>query len=405
MLKKLSIPLIALSIVSALLLSACGSDEPTATPTSMPTATPPPAAGPTATPTSGPPAWEAEWEALIEAAKAEGDLIVNAGRSGPRDLKGVFDAFTAEFGIEASVGRGSGREGANRMLAEREAGVYQMDIIITGLGTLRDRLLPSGAMAPVKELLFHPDVIDQSLWRDGKHRYVDPEQRYFFVFSASAGSSGIHYNTDLVDPAEITSRWDLLDPKWDGKIISTHPTQFAGLEAGRAWMYYNPDLGPDFLRQIYASGHLTLVTTDRELVDGLAAGAFHLAFEAGPAGREITAIAALGLPVASLDKEMTEGGRIGVGGTGTLAVVNRAANPNAQKLFSNWLLTQATMDLLNRTLADRQSLRADVSNEPINPEDRLPDGPVEIWDADPDVGAKQTFVNEWIKELVIELGI
>ena len=61
--------------------------------------------------------------------------------------------------------------------------------------------------------------------------------------------------------------------------------------------------------------------------------------------------------------------------------------------------------MLNCAVRDRQSLRADVPNNCIDPEERLSEGPVYVEAADPEKTKKDEFVREWMKELVRELGI
>jgi hypothetical protein len=81
------------------------------------------------------------------------------------------------------------------------------------------------ALKPIKPLLILPEVLDQSKWYGGEDRYIDPEKRYIFAFVANSQSGQIQYNrTEQVDPAEFKSFWDLLNPKWKGKMAALHPT-------------------------------------------------------------------------------------------------------------------------------------------------------------------------------------
>ena len=71
------------AVAMALSLAACGGD-PTATPTVAPTATPPPQAAPTPDAAA---LFEAEWAALIEAAQAEGQVVLTFGGSAGRNFR------------------------------------------------------------------------------------------------------------------------------------------------------------------------------------------------------------------------------------------------------------------------------------------------------------------------------
>ena len=81
----------ATAVLLALLLVACGAD-PTATPTSEPTATPLPGATPTPTPDEAA-LFQIEWDALIEAAQAEGDLILVFGGAAGRNFRPIAAVF------------------------------------------------------------------------------------------------------------------------------------------------------------------------------------------------------------------------------------------------------------------------------------------------------------------------
>jgi ABC-type Fe3+ transport system substrate-binding protein len=357
------------------------------------------------------PNFEREWVELANAAKREGRLIVSAATSGPTVLPPLWKAFEQKFGIAVTVGRGSGAQQINKLLAERRAGLFQMDIIFTGLSTMRNRLLPSGALAPIKDLLFHPEVIDRSLWRGGVHRYADPEQRHVFLHSGRVDPPHLAVNTKLVRPGELNSYWDLLEPKWRGRIVSFHPTRSNEGHPARADIYYSKGLGPEFLRRLYSEAKLVLVASEREYLDGLAGGAYAIGFILGPAQRQVGELQALGLPVAiyrtpgkGLELETS---RIAVAGMGPVAAVSRAANPNAQKLFLNWFFSREGQTLFQSTMRDFQSFRADIPNGDVIEEYRLPPPPDPIYVADADVEAqkKQDFATEWIRNVVEKLGL
>ena len=88
-------------------------------------------------------------------------------------------------------------------------------------------LYKAQALEPIKSTLTLPEVIDASKWYEGEHRYIDPEKRYIFAFVANSQSGQVQYNrAQQVNPAEFNSFWDLLNPKWKGKMASLDPTTF-----------------------------------------------------------------------------------------------------------------------------------------------------------------------------------
>jgi ABC-type Fe3+ transport system substrate-binding protein len=293
------------------------------------------------------------------------------------------------------------------MLAERRGGHYNMDIIISGATTFTQMLLPARALDPVKLILFHPEVIDPSLWKGGIHRYADPEQRYVFSFAARNAPVGISINTKLVQKGEIKSFWDLLSPKWKGKIVAYHPRHG---QVTYTHVYYDKTVGPEFLRRIYTEGKLAYVTTVREFADGLASGAYAIGFLEGGAQRDLREMMTQGLPVRILTAHDIGGTPLASpGGSGLLAIVNRPANPNAQRLFVNWFLgKEAQLNFNNARLngqgGDYESFRADIPNDGVDPEWRLAKNFI-FPEGDPNFVDKEEKAKAYIDQLINKLGL
>ncbi len=102
------------------------------------------------------------WDETLAAAQKEGKLVVVLGGSASRNYRPVFKFFENKYGIRAVVSTGSGRRQADRLLAERGAGRYQVDIIMTGGTTGNQRLVPNGVPDPIGPELFLPEVLDKS---------------------------------------------------------------------------------------------------------------------------------------------------------------------------------------------------------------------------------------------------
>jgi ABC-type Fe3+ transport system substrate-binding protein len=83
-------------------------------------------------------------------------------------------------------------------------------------------LYKAKALDPVKPTLMLPEVLDESKWWGGKHLYKDEEKQYILATDLTVLTS-FAYNTKLVDPKEIKSYWDFLNPKWKGKILLLEP--------------------------------------------------------------------------------------------------------------------------------------------------------------------------------------
>ncbi|HEX2929795.1 MAG TPA: hypothetical protein VHV54_08795, partial [Candidatus Binatia bacterium] len=167
-------------------------------------------------------AWRTEWEKTVKAAEEEGALVIYMTQS----LEPVFrDNFQKKFPkIKVITVTGRGPEISQRVMSERRAGKFAVDLYISGSTSPRI-FHRAKILEPIKSLLLMPEVVDGSGWYEGKHHYNDPETRYIFVFEGTPRSGDITFNTKAVNPAEIKSYWDLLAPKWKGKIVSVDPLQ------------------------------------------------------------------------------------------------------------------------------------------------------------------------------------
>ncbi len=389
------------AVALALGLVACGAD-PTATPTPAPTATSPAQATPTPTPDAAA-LFQAEWAALIEAAQAEGEVVLTFGGSAGRNFRPIAAVFEEKFGVKAVVATGSGSAHVNRVLAEQNAGRYLVDAMYGGATSVNTRLIPANALDPIAEMFIHPDVTDQSLWFGGRHWYADPGQEFIFAFAAAAApmTLGLRYSTDLVTQEEadnFNSVFDYLDPKWKGKIVSLSPT--AGGSGGTYYTaYVHPDIGREWI-DAFLSPELDVTFSDSRtfVIDGAAKGKFHLAI--GGALRDLDALGELGAPVRPLLKDMKEGGELSASSSLDLITtpINRP-NPNAAKLWVNWWLSQEGQTLM-QTIAEIEpepTLRLDVTDWGITTETfrRVEGKSYFFFDADPELVAQRQEAAEY----------
>lgn len=393
--------------VLLLVLGACGSEEPapTPTPTAAPAATPISAASPTPDAAAR---FQAEWRALIAAAQEEGELVAALGGSATRAQRPIYMHFGEKFGITVVMAGGSGRAAADRLLAERDAGQFTVDILGIGPTTVNTRLIPAGAVADIRLLFIHPDVTDTSLWFGGQHHFSDPEQQYSFIYGAQVepGLSLPRFNTDLVSQEDIDSIgsvFDYLDPRWKGRIVSLPPT-VAG--AGGTWFsaYIHPDIGPDWVRRYITEMDVNWSQDTRLIVDGIVRGKYAMGFAIGSAGRDIDALGELGMPVMHLTKRLKERDVLsGSGSSNVISVTTNPPHPNAQKLFINWFLSAEGQDYrVNNSEGDQDmSLRDDIApGSRTTPEERRVEGRGYLFlEADPVLSAKRGEALEFAQEL------
>src|SRR4029434_10994889 len=126
------------------------------------------------------------------------------------------------------------------------------------------------ALRPIASAFILPEVKDESKWWLGKHHYVDPESKYIFVPVGSVSVNMVAHHTDLANESELRSFWDLLTEKWRGKIVVMDPRSGGYGRSGARYVYYHPQLGPEYLRRLFAQQIVMLSRDYRQAIDWLA---------------------------------------------------------------------------------------------------------------------------------------
>ena len=92
-------------------------------------------------------------------------------------------------------------------------------------------------------------------------------------------------HTKLVNLDSIRSVWDLLDPKWKGKMIALWP-RANYVSTALLFMYHHPQVGPKFLERLYGGEmDLTYFSDFRQGTDWLAAGKYPALYSMPAAAR------------------------------------------------------------------------------------------------------------------------
>jgi len=312
-----------------------------------------------------------EWEKTVQAAKGEGQVTVYVHSTYVPVLQS--GAFEKAFpGIKLTYVSGVENDLERRFTTERRAGKFLADVFMVGVLRSYD-FMQAKHLDPIKPVLVLPEVVDESKWWQGKHHYSDPEKRYLFRYVASAQYGQISYNTKLIQPKEFASFYDFLNPKWKGKILSRDiRTPGTGGSAIRLF-FYHPDMGPEFVRRLFAETDITLFRDRRQGLDWLASGKFPICFwcEHVEKGSE------QGLPVDTFGR-MKEGAGLSAG-QAILTLVNQAPHPNAAKVFINWFLSRDGQSNFQSALAKADagapdSLRIDIPKDDVDPKSRRIDG-------------------------------
>lgn len=303
--------------------------------------------------------WEKKWGDLIVAAKKEGKVVVR-GFLGSDVVQGPPAKFTAKFGIPVESLTTRSSDVAAKLRTERQAGIYTTDVFLAGIGTL-SLLYQEKMLDPIKPGLILPDVVDSSKWKKGKPWFMDPEDKY--ILRLLSYVTGMFYlNTKYARPEEFRSIKDLLNPKWQGKISADDPTVSGSGVINAAQFYL--EQGEDFVRRLYIDQKPVFSRNTRQLADWLARGTYPIALNISSRDRE--RLKEEGFPVVTIYSLPDAVGSVSAS-SGVVALINKAPNPNAARLFINWLASREGLEEYSRTQLIA-STRTDLDESFLPPE-------------------------------------
>ncbi len=222
------------------------------------------------------------------------------------------------------------------------------------------RSFPQGFLEPIRSQLLLPEVKNESSWWKKKLWFADPQNQAAIIVSGEVGTRRGSYNTALLNPSEIQSWWDLLKPKFKGKLGTFDPLVAGGGGESFAFFYDAPSLGPPFIRRLFTETDMLITRNLEQGADWLANG--RIVFYIGSA-QPIIRAKRQGLPVDLLPHPLKEGEIMG-GGACCMALLTRAPHPNAARVFVNWALSREGQ-IAWQKYSEMNSLRMDISKESL----------------------------------------
>jgi iron(III) transport system substrate-binding protein len=310
---------------------------------------------------------QGEWEAIVAAAEKEGQVAI-AGPPGDAFREAIVGAFSKRYPkIRVELLGGRGGEKVARILRERQAGVYGWDLYISGPTSALAAFKPVGALEAFRPTLILPEVKNDKEWIGGFDAgWADIEKKLFYAFGGTLAGDNIYINRDLLPGAEIKSALDLLEAKWNGKIVIQDPrVEGKGLTDMLVMsLAYGEELPGKLLRE----QKLALTHDRRQLVEWLVRGKYPLAiglneyvlvqFQKKGVGKNIVAV------------EDPKTMAYWASGSSGIGIFNRAPHPNAAKVYINWLLSRDGQLEWVKTLTN--SRRVDVP--PAEPQTAMKPG-------------------------------
>jgi len=322
-----------------------------------------PAAAPAGTPGaagSTGAAWEGEWNQLIAAAKKEGKLaLVTYPGPGYREAIAVFEAAFPGITVEQTPLNASNF--VPRWQQERKAGVYEYDAMTSTWAITPRTMAEEGGIVPIRQVITRPDLLDDKVWLGGFDKgFLDKDEKWVYA-SFIERREDLWINTDMVADGEIKTVDDLLNPKWKGKILTGDPRAHGGgFSPGTQLRLAR---GEEFLKRLWKDQECAYSRDNRQLTEFMVRGRY--AIGAGAVYRDILiefTAQGLGKNLKRVDVDDIDSAG---GGRNIVWMFDKAPDPNAAKLFINWLLTKEGQTVWSKH-GQTNSRRLDV--EPAMPD-------------------------------------
>lgn len=274
---------------------------------------------------AAPPPAEAITPALIAAAKKEGKLAFYTAM----DLafaQQLAKKFEATFpGIAVRVERSGAERIFTRINQEYSSNIHAVDVVNTA---------DAAHCIVWKRNKWLEPYLPEEVVKYYDKAYYDPDALHV---TTRILISPIAYNTKLVSKEEAPKSFaDLLDPKWSGKIVKAHPAYSgtimnATFQIARelGWGYFEK-LAQQKVMQVQSA-----TDTPKKISLGeraiMADGAGYLVIRYKEEGQPVEIVyPAEGTPLAN----------------GPSAIFKAAPNPNAAKLFQNWMHSREAQQFL-----------------------------------------------------------
>jgi iron(III) transport system substrate-binding protein len=305
-------------------------------------------------------AGEMEWNRVVEAAKKEGKVRI-LGPAGSKLRDALTQSFAKTYSLSVDYIGASGFQIPSRVAVERRVGVYSCDVFMAGTTTLFKGLKPHGALDPIEPALVRPEVRDVKHWRGGVLPFFDQDRIGLSVLRGAG--QYLFVNTKVVRPDEFKSWRDLLNPKWKGKIVIGRDPRIAGYgNATFKFFFTDKNLGQGYIRDLLKQ-EPSLLRDDRIAAQWLAQGRYPICICS-----DIDTVRLIdeGLPITAIDARQLREGTHVTSAYANIAIANRAPNPNAAKLYANWLLGKEGTTLFSRA-SGMPAIRLDVPTDHVKP--------------------------------------
>lgn len=257
-----------------------------------------------------------------DAAKKEGKLVWYTSTP-MAQASAIAKAFEGETGVKVEIFRSGGSAVLRRFLQETAAGRIAVDVLTTSDPAAFTSMARKGTFVPFRPTNFDK-LPEEARAADGT------------FFAQRLNIMTIYLRADKVAPADAPKTWsDLVDPKYKGKMVMTDPS-FTSLQLSVVGMM-SKNKGWGFYEKLHAND-IMIVQGNEQVSDMI------------KRGERLIAVGALDSYAAEDRKDghaittvfPTEGTFLIPSPT---AVVKGSPNPNAAKLFAEFMLGDTAQKL------------------------------------------------------------
>ena len=150
---------------------------------------------------------DAEWQKVVDAAKKEGKLVLYTAAIGAPFHKEIAKSFEDKYGIRVEILEARASEVRERIRIEQASGRFLGDVHHNG-STTTWLMQQDGAFQP------HGGV-------PNARNVIPPYEVTEHQVPSNVVSFTLLINSNMVKPADEPKSWkDILDPRWNGKILS-----------------------------------------------------------------------------------------------------------------------------------------------------------------------------------------
>lgn len=300
--------------------------------------------------------WHAKWTKLEAAAKGEGKLVI----SGPvgtvwRDPLLAFQKEYPEIKIEYTPG--NSRDFWPRVTQEQKVEQFLWDLRVGGIDPFAYRMRDAGAIDPVRPELILPEVTDEAAWYGGFNGlFADKEKQFlpgFLLYRLPPG----WVNRDAITPDKLEKVTDLLKPEFDGKISIQ---DFRGGAAVSVLSVMIKQYGEEFVTKLMRDQKVVVTSDNRQQAEWLVRGQYPIALAVSTDQLTLLHKRGVKMNIAPL-----EGLDVTVSGFGSVQLIKKRPNPNAARLYVNWLLTKRTQDAITAAVGVNSRRRDAAIGEPL----------------------------------------